>query len=354
MLKRENQMRHWAMVTMLAILAMLVTILHSIAADIDVAIETHEKALDFSSPTLPVRLFPLQSVEKSYSLCVLVPHMKDEYWISVQSGFKERAKALKLDFSWHEAGGYLELDRQIKQINACVAQGHDAIILGAVSANDPALLKAVEEASRSTPVIAMVNELQSSHLTAKVAVSWYEMGRMLGQKVVADLPDSIGEPHRVTLVSGPSESGWAPILEEGLREGLKSDRIRFGSSLQSDSDYHNQFVQVEKAVADCQPNHIIIGSAPAAEAAMSLVRLIDCPSKPKIYASYYSLAVKRGLRSQKIEAAIVDFAVLQGWLAVEQSARILEGKLRYRQLGPKIDIATPTHIPADHWAVISR
>lgn len=322
--------------------------------ELKVTIETHQQPFDFSSPTKEATLVPLTEASKSWSLCVLVPHMKDEYWISVHSGFEQRARELGVSFTWHEAGGYLKLARQIQQIRECANGEHDAIILGAVSADDPALLDAISEFAATIPVLAFVNEVRSEKLSSKVAVSWERMGELLGRQIVADLPNNSRVTYRVSLVSGPSESGWAPILEAGLRAGLQSDRISFGASLHADSDYHNQFRQVETAVAACEPNHIIIGSAPAAEAAMSLVRLIPCETRPQIYATYYSLAVKRGLRSGKIRAAAVDYAVLQGWLAVEQSVRLLDGKMQFKQLGPKIEIATPDRIPSDRWAVISR
>lgn len=344
---------HRVAITAIAMLCMAILPLVCRADNIDLPLESHQVPFDFASPTSAVTITPLIKAERSWSLCVLVPHMKDEYWISVHAGFKARAEALGVGFDWHEAGGYLQLDRQVQQIHKCVEEGHDGIIVGAVSADAPALLAAIQAASKSIPVVAFVNELHAEDLSAKVAVSWRNMGMLLGQRVVADLPNN-DAVFRVSLVSGPSESGWAPILEEGLRAGLKSDRIRFGRNLQSDSDYHNQFLQVEKAVADCGPNHIIIGSAPAAEAAMSLVRLIPCDRKPKIYATYYSLAVKRGLRSGKIQAAAVDFAVLQGWLSVEQMVRVLEKRLDVKQVGPKIEVATPDTIPADRWAVITR
>lgn len=324
------------------------------ADEIDVTIEAHQKPFDFSSPTSEVSIAPLHKAVKDWSLCVLVPHMKDEYWISVHSGFEHRAKALGVSFTWHEAGGYLQLDRQIRQIQQCAEEDHDAIVLGAVSADNSALLATIKDVASSIPVIAFINELHAPELSSKVAVSWEKMGELLGHQIVKDLPQDTDEIYRLSLVSGPSESGWAPILEAGLRRGLTSSRIRFGLSLEADSDYHNQFLQVEKAVAACAPNHIIVGSAPAAEAAMSLVRLIPCPTKPQIYSTYYSLAVKRGLRSGKIRAATVDYAVLQGWLAVEQAIRLLEGQMQFEQLGPKIEVATPNQIPDDKWAVISR
>jgi protein TorT len=326
----------------------------STAQNFDLPIEAHKIPFDFSSPVYSVKYTPSKVSGKGFSVCVLVPHMKDEYWISVHSGFQEKAKQLQLSFDWHEAGGYLNLDRQIKQIRSCVSKGHDAIVIGAVSANAPRLLKAISEASRKVPVIALVNDLTSPDLSAKVAVSWERMGQMLGEKIVDDLPDGSDRKFTVRMVSGPSSSGWAPILERGLRKGLKSDRITVIENFEADSDYHNQFQQVEAAVAECGPNDILVGSAPAAEAAMSLINLIPCKTKPKIYATYYSHAVKRGLRSGKIAAAAVDFPVLQGWLAASQVTKLLAGSLENKQVGPIVQITTPEILPDDKWAIVAN
>ncbi|WP_108818971.1 TMAO reductase system periplasmic protein TorT [Pseudovibrio sp. Alg231-02] len=340
--------------TAILLLCLLSFVGQSTAQDFDLPIEAHKIPFDFSSPAQSATYTPSKASGKGFSVCVLVPHMKDEYWISVHSGFQEKAKQLQLNFDWHEAGGYLNLDRQVEQIRTCVSKGHDAIVIGAVSAKAPKLLKAVSKASQQVPVIALVNDLASPDLTAKIAVSWERMGQMLGEKIVSDLPKGPDRQFTVRMVSGPSSSGWAPILERGLREGLKSDRITVIKNFEADSDYHNQFQQVEAAVAECGPNDILVGSAPAAEAAMSLINLIPCASKPKIYATYYSHAVKRGLRSSKIAASVVDFPVLQGWLAADQATKLLTGSLKNKQVGPTIQITTPKTLPADRWAIVSE
>ena len=49
-------------------------------------------------------------------LCVLVPHFKDEYWLSVAYGIEARAKEKGLTVHFFEAGGYRALSHQVEQI----------------------------------------------------------------------------------------------------------------------------------------------------------------------------------------------------------------------------------------------
>ena len=79
-------------------------------------------------------------------LCVLVPHFKDEYWLSVANGIETRAALRGLHVRFFEAGGYRALQGQIAQLDSCQALQPGAILIGAVSSDDPALLAAVADA----------------------------------------------------------------------------------------------------------------------------------------------------------------------------------------------------------------
>ena len=47
--------------------------------------------------------------------------MKDAYWLAVNYGVAEEAKRLGVKMNLVEAGGYTNLNKQISQIEDCVA-----------------------------------------------------------------------------------------------------------------------------------------------------------------------------------------------------------------------------------------
>jgi ABC-type sugar transport system substrate-binding protein len=85
-----------------------------------------------------------------------------------------------------EAGGYPNLERQRSLVQACAeAADMDAVILGTVSFDG--LSDLLREVSRKKPVLATVNDIADAGLAAKVGVSWYDMGRQVGE-YLARLP----------------------------------------------------------------------------------------------------------------------------------------------------------------------
>ena len=96
-------------------------------------LQAPETAFDYDSPNRVIAYQPLSQSSRAWDLCVSYPHLKDAYWLSVNFGMVEEARRLGVSFRLNEAGGYPNLERQIQQIDSCIAQGADALIVGAVS-----------------------------------------------------------------------------------------------------------------------------------------------------------------------------------------------------------------------------
>src|SRR5450830_142944 len=99
------------------------------------AAEQTEPAFSDTGVKKPVNYSPLPKAAKPWKLCVSFPHMKDAYWLGVDYGVAEESKRLGVKMNLVEAGGYTELNKQISQIEDCVASGTDAVIIGAISAD---------------------------------------------------------------------------------------------------------------------------------------------------------------------------------------------------------------------------
>ncbi len=296
---------------------------------------------DDDSPTRPLDYQPLDHAEKPWRLCVIYPHLKDAYWLSVNYGMVEEANRLGVSFDLYEAGGYPNLDRQIVQVQACGKRQMDGLILGAVSYSG--LTPAVLEIAKQMPVIAAVNDIADAGITAKSAVSWREMGAAAGRAIAEKHPKG-SPPVRLAWFPGPKGSGWVLFVERGFREALAQSSAQIVATRFGDTGLEQQVPLVEDVLDNVPDVDYLVGSGPMAEAAISVLRARGLTGQVGIVSTYISHGVYRGIKRGRILAAPTDFAVLQGRLAVELAVRAIEGKLTLRHAGPKIITVTPDNI----------
>ncbi len=278
---------------------------------------------------------------KAATICVVVPHFKDEYWLSVGFGLQEEAVVTGARLLFYESGGYHALQRQVSLLKTCAENGSDAILLGAVSADAPALLNAVESTSASLPVLALVNEFHSPHIAASIGVDWRDMGRAVGLFLAARHPAGTARV-RVGFVTGPANSGWSPLLESGLRDAISGSSVDITIARYADTGLREQLQEVETILTAEPDLDYLIGSAPAIEGAMGLAARTDTDF-PKMIATYISHSVRRGLQSGKVIAVPFDDPVLQGRMGVRAALRSVRGKLSPETEGPPIVLLEADH-----------
>ncbi len=294
------------------------------------------------------------------SVCVLVPHFKDEYWLSVGYGLEQEARLRDATLWIQEAGGYQARESQIRQVDACVEAGVDAIVIGAVTSDHPDLLAAIVRAAEKVPVFALVNVLHSPVLSGSVGVDWADMGRAVGNYLAAR--DPAGGPLKTAvLISGPRESGWTAPLEAGLRDALVNSSTRIIAVYGADTGLDAQLALVETALSRHPDVDYIIGSAPTIEAAMGHLRAHpDANRTPRLIATYLAHTVKRGLVGGSVLFAPFDDPQEQGRMALRQVLTFLQDHRRVGKRGPKILPLTPgdsalqnVHLsPADYFPKI--
>ena len=282
------------------------------------------------------------------TVCVVVPHFKDEYWLSVGFGLMEQAEASSVSLRVFESGGYHALARQIELLDTCVATGAQAILLGAVSADNPLLLAAVQRAAQTVPVLALVNELHSEHLAASIGVDWRKMGANVGHYLAGIHP--LGSPPmRAALITGPTDSGWSPLLESGLTEALAGSSVKIVVTRHADTGLREQLREVEGVLASDPRIDYLIGSAPATEGAMGLA--VRAQGRfPKLIATYISHSVRRGLQNGRVLAVPFDDPVQQGRLGIQAALKALSEPARQFVTGPTIRLiqsGTPQALDID-------
>jgi len=88
----------------------------------------------------------------------------------------------------------------------------------------------------------------------------------------------------------------------------------------------------------------VVGTAPTAEAATSVLRRRGLRGQVKVMAYYQNPGVYRGIQRGTILASPTDSAVIMGRIAVDQIVRVLEGREVLRHVGPRIQVIDTRNI----------
>lgn len=309
--------------------------------EVPILLEAHADPFDYASEARPVEHMPLKAARAHWHLCAIFPHIKDEYWLSVAYGMAEEARRLGVSLSISESGGYQSVEAQVRRLEDCKG---DAAIIGAVSYGSPLLLDAIAAVARRMPVIAAINDVGSPAIAAKIGVSWADMGRAVGRYIAEKHPAG-SAPKSAVVATGPREAGWVTFLSRGLARELDGSSVIVRETGWADTGPQEQLALAEDLLGNGKPPDYFIGSAPAAEAVVSLKRMRDLNPGMAIIATYFTQAVRRGIMRDRIEAAPYDDPTLQGRLSVEYAVRAVEGTVDHRQIGPSIKLVTKSSLP---------
>jgi len=284
----------------------------------------------------------LGSASKKWKICVSFPHMKDAYWLGVDYGVSDQAEKSGVVLNLVEAGGYTNLNKQISQIEDCVANGADAIIIGAISGDG--LNNVIKEiADKGIPVIDLVNGVSSSDIKAKSLVSFYTMGYETGMYLAKKHPQGTKKV-KVGWFPGPAGAGWVEAAHKGFMEAVKGSALDVLEPKFGDTGKEVQLKLVEDVLQSNPDVKYIAGTAVTAEAAQGLIRERNLVGKVNLLSFYMTPGVYTGIKRDFILAAPADAMVLQGRFAVDQAIRILEGKPYIKHVGPKIQIIDKSNI----------
>lgn len=298
-------------------------------------LETWVTPFDYASKSHLVSYQPLEKARQKWRICASYPHLKDSYWLSVNYGMVLEAERLGVALQVVEAGGYPNLNRQITQIKDCTRADTDILVVGTVSFEG--LTSTVLEIAERIPVNAVVNDIADPGISAKTGVSWTIMGSSIGEYLARQHPKG-SAPVKVAWFPGPQGSGWVPFVEAGFRGALAESSAEIVVTKYGDTGKEIQLILLEEALEERPDVDYIVGSAVTADAAVSVLRARGLFDQIKILADYFTHAVYRGIKRQRIEAAPTDFPVVQGRLGIEQAVRLLEGKLDLIHLGPAIKL----------------
>ena len=283
---------------------------------------------------------PLTRASRRWNLCVSIPHLKDAYWLAVNFGLVDEARRLGVNLAIHEAGGYDRLDTQRRQLEECLAEGPDGLIVAAISAdglND--LIEGTHQ--RGIPVLDLINGIDSPHLSARTAVDFRDMGFETGRYLTRIVAEQRSEGRaRAAWFPGPEGAGWVAAGDAGFREALADGGVEIVASRHGDTGIAAQRALVEAVLDELgdNPPDYIAGTAVSAEAAVTVLRKRGLAKQVRVLAYYYAPGVHKGIKRGGILAAPTDSQAIQARMAVDTLVRILEGKRYFKHAAPRVRV----------------
>ena len=306
------------------------------------SVEVWDPPFNMDSPRKKMDYVPLEKAAQKWNICVSFPHMKDAYWMAVDYGVVEESKRLGVKMTLLEAGGYTNLNKQISQIEDCVANGAQGVVIGAISYDG--LNNLVKEIrGKNIPVIDVINGMSSPDLSAKSLVSFGEMGFKAGEYIAKLHPKGSGKV-KVAWFPGPPGAGWVEAGNKGFVDAVKDSDIEIVDTKYGDTGKEVQLKLVEDVLEANPDINYIVGTSPITEAAVQALRDRGLEGKVKVLAYYFTPGVYENIKAGKVLAAPTDSAVIQGRIAIDQVARILEGKDYVKHAGPALYVIDSTNI----------
>jgi protein TorT len=286
------------------------------------AFEQDPPGFDSQNPKqTPITYQPIEKVSKPWHICVSHPHMADSYHLSYNYGYVEEAKRLGVELTVVAAGGYDKLPQQISQIENCVAQGANAVIISAISFTG--LDGLVQELDgQGVPVIDLGNGIQSKLVKAHSLGSYEAIGRAVGEYLVKMHPKG-SKPVKILWLPGPPGAGWSESANKGFQAAVADGAIQILATKYGNSNEPEQLKLVEDGLQTFPEIDYIVGVAPAAEAAVGALKEAGRQGT-KIIAYYQSPEVAKLVKDGSVYAMASDSAVIQARVAFDQAIRVLE------------------------------
>ena len=266
-----------------------------------------------------------------YKIGVLLPHLKDKYWLGVNYGLIEQARKLQVSIKILTAGSYSKGRKQGRQLTDDILnEDVQAIILAPISYDK--LDRSIASVTKlGIPVIALINDILAPAISAKIMVSYYDVGYSIGEYVVKE---SEGRDLRIAFFPGPENSGWAGDTFDGFLQAVKDNpgAYSIGEFTIVAEQYGAMGAKVQRHLVDfvleskAGVDYIIGNSTAAKEAITVLQQHKKRHPQAKIISSYLTADIYELLKEQAIWASAADLKVEQARMAVDVTVKILNGE----------------------------
>lgn len=287
--------------------------------------------IDYSPRTEPV--------SQKWHICVLVPHVKDTYWVGINAGVVKEARRQGVKMTMLQAGGYTELNTQLAQFDDCVALGVDAIVIGAIS--EGALRVKIEDAAaKGIKMVGFVNPITESPVNGAIFADFDMASEVAGTALLEKWRAEGKTEAKVINFAGVAGSGWAEAAASGWDKAFEGSFVEILEHKFGETGKTDQLRLVEDAIQTYDDFDGFVGVAVMAEVAGDVLEQNGLADKVEIVPFYVTNAVLEGIKGGEITGAADVPKVVEGAIGVDMAIRALEGETipsRLRQLPRWID-----------------
>jgi protein TorT len=264
---------------------------------------------------------PVSEITEQWNICISFPHLKDAYWLASNYGGVAESERDGLKMTLVEAGGYTELANQLSQLDNCVAQGAQALVIGGIS-YDGLDAKLQEFIDQDIIVIDLINGIKNPNIHAHSIISYYKMGFAAGEYLA-----SLNEPIKVGWFPGPPGAGWVETSNQGFQDAIEGSQVEMAGEPQyGDTGKDVQLGLIENLL-EAEPDiNYIAGNAVAAEAAVGALEERGLSEQVKVVSDYIIPTTYDFIEQGKIACSPTDQNPMQVRIAVDQAVRLLEGQ----------------------------
>lgn len=292
-------------------------------------------------------------VGKKHHICVSFPHLKNSYWVGAAYGIIEEGKRLGQKITLVEAAGYTNLEKQIAQVEDCIANGAEALVIGAISGDGNA--KQIDELrAKGIVVVDLINGINTK-VDSKSLESYFTMG-FIACKWIADQHPAGSGKKKLAWFPGPPGAGWSVAGDQGCNAAVKGSDAELISTKWGDTGKEIQLKLVEDVLQAQTAGgktdlDYIVGVAPAIEGAVSAVRDRDLSKQVKLVSYYYTPGMHMFLGQGRVAMAPTDQMIIQSRIGIDQAVRLLEkkgfatgGRAEFNNTGRTIEHVQPVPI----------
>ena len=283
-------------------------------------------------------------VDQKHHICVSFPHMKDSYFSGVAYGIITEGQRLGQKITLVEAGAYTNLEKQLNQVEDCIANGAEALIIAPISSEGNAKQIEVIRAA-GIPVIVIITDI-SAAVDAYSLQSFYNMG-YISCKWIADQHVQNKEKVKIVWFPGPPGAGWAVSGDRGCRSAVEGTMVEILETRWGDTGKAIQLELVENILQTMTSGEkveldYIVGTATTIEGAVGSIRERGLEEQIKLVAYYYTPGMHIFLKRGAVAMAPSDQMITQARIAVDQAVRLLEKKKM--ATGGRPEFNNPNHL----------
>ena len=269
---------------------------------------------------------------KKWEICVLLPHLKDTWWVGIAAGAMQEAARQGIKASLFQAGGYTELNKQLSQFDDCMALGVDAILIAAIS--EGALRGKIEEANKQgIKLVAVGNPIANVAVDTAVFGDYNIDAEVAGRALVEHYEAQGKEKARVINFAGVAGAGWAEQAARGWENAFAGTFVELVEHKYGETGKSVQLKLVEDAIQTYDDIDAYVGVAVMTEVAPDVLEEAGMAGDVDVLAFYMSEGALRGIRNGDVLGVASNPMVVEAAVAVDLAVRLLEGETvsnRYR------------------------